>query len=349
MASKSTLIENILWAVKKHGLNTKKSVDFSQSPSVKLPSNTSLSSVTSVDIYIDGNRVDEYTPDGSINRPFKTISSSLSSITKASSLHIAASTYTEDSAVTLPNYPIVSYGNGSTITYTNGLTVQNPNFTRYDLNTIGTTTFSSSSIGRVLINGGSVTGNITVNGLTDIKSCSLLGGTITVNSNGQFLAIVCTITSQITGNGYILIENNNINATKSTPLVTSTTGGKLIIANCIITNLGTGGGVLCNNGATTVPNLITNNAISVASGAPVACGTSVTIYSRNTIGGGINTGTGYMAVTSDLIGTTIMAIGSDATGDIYYRNAAGLLTRLAAGAPGTKLTISAGGLPVWAA
>lgn len=42
-----------------------------------------------------------------------------------------------------------------------------------------------------------------------------------------------------------------------------------------------------------------------------------------------------------------MALGSDATGDIYYRNASGKLTRLALGTAGQVLT-SNGTLPVWA-
>jgi hypothetical protein len=127
----------------------------------------------------------------------------------------------------------------------------------------------------------------------------LLGGTITVNSTAQFLAIVCTFTSQITGAGKIILENNIINTSKSSALIISSSGGQLILANNLITNLGTGGGVNCNNGATTVPNMISNNVISVASGAPVACGTAVTIYTNNVLAGGTNTGTGYTSVNSD--------------------------------------------------
>jgi fibronectin-binding autotransporter adhesin len=47
-------------------------------------------------------------------------------------------------------------------------------------------------------------------------------------------------------------------------------------------------------------------------------------------------------------GTATMTQGSDATGDIYYRNASGHLTRLAAGADGTVLTgTGSGSVPAW--
>jgi len=253
--------------------------------------------------YIDGNRTDGYTADGTILRPFKTISALVGSglITAASSITLAPATYTEAASVTLPNYPLVVYGNGSTISITGSCTIPNATFSHYDINTVTTTgvIFSSSSAGRVLIQGGSITGNITLNGLTDMKSCTLLSGTITANSTAQFLAIVCTFTSQVTGAGKIILENDIFNTSKSSALVTSASGGELIFVNNLLTNLGTGGGISCANGATTLPNMISNNVLTVASGAPVACGTAVTIYSNNVLAGGTNTGTGYISVNSD--------------------------------------------------
>ena len=51
----------------------------------------------------------------------------------------------------------------------------------------------------------------------------------------------------------------------------------------------------------------------------------------------------------DLVFTNAgIAVGSDATGDIYYRNSSGFLSRLAAGADGTVLTgTGAGAVPAW--
>ena len=50
---------------------------------------------------------------------------------------------------------------------------------------------------------------------------------------------------------------------------------------------------------------------------------------------------------TDILGAVTMTLGSDATGDIYYRNSGGLLTRLGIGAAGTVVT-SSGTIPSWA-
>jgi hypothetical protein len=53
-----------------------------------------------------------------------------------------------------------------------------------------------------------------------------------------------------------------------------------------------------------------------------------------------------LASSTDVLGGVTMTLGSDATGDIYYRNAGGVLTRLGIGSTGNVLTVSSG-LPAW--
>src|SRR5690348_2005762 len=53
-----------------------------------------------------------------------------------------------------------------------------------------------------------------------------------------------------------------------------------------------------------------------------------------------------LAGTTDVLGGVTMTLGSDATGDIYYRNSGGVLTRLAIGAANKVLTVISG-LPSW--
>lgn len=50
---------------------------------------------------------------------------------------------------------------------------------------------------------------------------------------------------------------------------------------------------------------------------------------------------------TNVLGGITMTLGSDATGDVYYRNSGGVLTRLAIGSSGQVLTV-ASGLPSWA-
>lgn len=55
-----------------------------------------------------------------------------------------------------------------------------------------------------------------------------------------------------------------------------------------------------------------------------------------------------LASSTDILGGVTMTLGSDATGDIYYRNSSGILTRLPIGGAGNILNVS-GGIPAWTA
>jgi hypothetical protein len=55
-----------------------------------------------------------------------------------------------------------------------------------------------------------------------------------------------------------------------------------------------------------------------------------------------------LSSTTDVLGGVTMTLGSDGTGDIYYRNSGGVLTRLGIGSSANILTVS-GGLPAWTA
>lgn len=52
------------------------------------------------------------------------------------------------------------------------------------------------------------------------------------------------------------------------------------------------------------------------------------------------------AINRTILTGTRVQLGSDATGDIYYRNSSGVLTRLAIGTDGQQL-VASGGLPTW--
>ena len=83
---------------------------------------------------------------------------------------------------------------------------------------------------------------------------------------------------------------------------------------------------------------ITNAATLAISAAPVV-GTNAAI--TNSYALWVQAGLTYLQ-------TLKMDLGSDATGDVYYRSSGGLVTRLAVGSTGNVLTV-AGGLPSWAA
>ena len=101
---------------------------------------------------------------------------------------------------------------------------------------------------------------------------------------------------------------------------------------------------------------------SVAADGTVA--TSIRFFTKNTGGGASPTGTQaihinkyqFTGIGTDanstnrlfVSGTPRFDLGSDATGDVFYRDVSGNFTRLGIGSPGQVLTV-AGGLPSWAA
>lgn len=91
----------------------------------------------------------------------------------------------------------------------------------------------------------------------------------------------------------------------------------------------------------------TANRITSTGGTTPVIDIASTYVGQNSITtlGTVTTGT---LSTGAIIAGVTMTLGSDGTGDIYYRNAGGVLTRLAAGANGTYLTVATG-LPSWVA
>lgn len=94
-------------------------------------------------------------------------------------------------------------------------------------------------------------------------------------------------------------------------------------------------------GSTTVFG--TTNRISVTGGDTIDISSSYVGQTSITTLGTVTTGTWGAT-----IGQSTMALGSDATGDIYYRDSSGKLTRLGIGSTGQVLGVSAG-IPAWQA
>lgn len=128
---------------------------------------------------------------------------------------------------------------------------------------------------------------------------------------------------------------------------TNTNGINLINSNNPLTNVG--GWRYIDDNLYTYTNSVGRTILNASYLAPVTdndldLGVAVTQRWKNIIGvnflGKLGTG--------GTIGAATMTLGSDGTGDVYYRNSSGLLTRLGVGSNGDVLTL-ASGLPSWAA
>lgn len=164
------------------------------------------------------------------------------------------------------------------------------------------------------------------------------------------------------------------------PISTGVSGLGTGIATALAINTGSAGAPVLFNGAGGTPSSMTGTnisgtAASLTAGAATVLATArtingtsfdgsanitVTAAAGTLTGSTLNSGvtasslTSFGTVTSGtlstgaVIGGVTTTLGSDATGDIYYRNASGVLTRLGIGSSNQVLTVS-GGLPSWAA
>lgn len=338
---------------------------FSDTTGKLVQDNGAVVSVPSTNIYIDGNRTDSYTPNGTLEKPYLTLHdavTAISALTNAIAIHLAPGTYVETTDVTLPNAPLVIYGNGATISASgHTITFQNPNSARYNLFTVANVVYNNFVAGaRNMILGGSITGNVTANAYCEFIQCQLNGGLVTVGTTGQVVLSVCTPTSRFTSAGILMFNGININTGYAGYLVTST-AGLFTCTNSIIYNTSTNalaGGISCDNAAAaTTPNMIVNSSVITSGGGisafAVNAGTAYTMYSKNNVGAMNGAayalyGTHLIPVSSDIVsGATVMGLGSDATGDIYYRASTGALTRLGIGT--STQFLHGGTTPVWGA
>lgn len=103
------------------------------------------------------------------------------------------------------------------------------------------------------------------------------------------------------------------------------------------------GGTGVNNGAKTITlggNLITAGAFALT--LTLTAATNVTLPTTGTL----STLAGIETLSNKTLTSPVINVGSDATGDLYYRNSGGNFTRLPIGATNNLLTV-ASGLPAW--
>lgn len=233
--------------------------------------------------YIDPNRTDPYSEDGSLNAPFKSLTAACafhaSTTLYGLTFMIAPASWTEGPIV-FPSVPITVYANNSSIV-TSSMTIPKM-FSIYNMNVSGNVVQSATTQERSLFMGGTLTGNLTVNGFVESRQQLLAGGTVTVAATGQYYPIGCTFTSNITSAGVLGIEGCKHVFTGPLFSVVST-AGNLSITGSLVSNSSVNASAGCisaSNGAVaSSPNVITNTmtACGYTASPTVVCGTAVTI------------------------------------------------------------------------
>jgi hypothetical protein len=166
---------------------------------------------------------------------------------------------------------------------------------------------------------------------------------VTTNPLSQFAATTSAqllgVLSDETGTGLAVFNTNANLVTPTIGVATATSINKVTI-----TAPATSATLTIANGKTlTVSNSLTFTGTDATSFAfPGTSDTVVTLGATQTLTAKT------LTATSNVLGGVTMTLGSDATGDIYYRNSSGFLTRLGVGSNTNVLTLSAG-LPSWQA
>lgn len=258
----------------------------------------SVSTVASTSIFVDSNRQDTYTANGTIAYPYKTLASALSTVSGPTQIVMAPGSYTE-SIANYPAYPLTVYGNGSTLTL--GVATQlTLDYTGYDLNVIapaGITYAGVAATTRFILRNGSRRGPMTLtSGLLDTLGCTQTWATtsdkMTVSGTGQLLEVLCINTLPILQNSSTstaIIEECMWNTARANTDLIESSAGQITILNTSVTNTSVtaGGCVYVHNAQTTsLPNVI-GNVMAVGVNA-IRAVTGVTLWTKNSTVGNID-------------------------------------------------------------
>jgi hypothetical protein len=225
-------------------------------------------------VYIDGNRSDDYTEDGSIAYPYKTIAAATAAHQEPAPYFIAKGAYAETTEINLYNDSVI-YGTYSTISGAavnvgEGCYIHNLMF------------FNTVNVG---VNGNSpmfhycrfMGATLNLDGATDFDGCYISGATtfnVTMSAAYPLRAFNTSFNTVISAACCMYFNDCAFNVASGGYAVSST-GGLLSMVSCLVYNTSTGGGIYCDNGA---DGITTYNFLStVATNKDIACGTAVSI------------------------------------------------------------------------
>jgi hypothetical protein len=260
----------------------------------------------STTIFVDKNRTDSYTPDGTIGKPFQSIADAFATITKASAIVLAPGSYSEVGGA-FPDFPLVIHGNGSTVTFSGAVSVSR-DYTAHDLNAVcgaGVTYAGVAGTERFILRNGTRRGPLTISkGLLDLQSCTQLWSStsdkLQVTGSGLLVEIGCVNTLPVEQSGaasVVYIENCNWNTNRANTYLLKSTAGQFSVANSVVVNgaATTGGGIDIENAATKdAPNAVSGVVVSAALAVTVASG--VTLWSKVAANGAAAIGSSIVGV-----------------------------------------------------
>ena len=241
-------------------------------------------STTTTRIWIDSNRTDSYTADGSIFHPYKTIGAAIQTVPATYEIEAnrtgapyveSPMTFTATSTIDGNQAAIVVTASGN-ITFNTGTVLNNVNIVS------GNVIFADTSLyDPDVLSNSFIQGNVVAYGLTEMTGGELTGGTLYTEPNSLTNFVGVDILDTVGDAGTMNLNDVNIQPTVAGYAVTaSTTGSVLDMSGVSLENLNAnGGGVSCQNGATTNYNNFSSMALIVGTttnAGAINCGTSAT-------------------------------------------------------------------------
>ncbi len=227
----------------------------------------SSTATTTNTIWVDGNRGDSYTANGSIVYPYKTVSAMLgaSALGSGNAFNLSPGTYVDGAPDTFPTTPFYISGNESTYVPVSGVTFPG-SFDIYDLGIqscggAGVTESDNSLSFIHQFNNGTIGCNLTLAGLATLQGMALTNSTTALTIlPGSLTNVAATLVyPQVNIYGTFNLNDDQVQAsTTKYALVATTTGSQINILGATIIQTGNGGAINFANGATSSPNFITN-------------------------------------------------------------------------------------------
>jgi hypothetical protein len=252
----------------------------------------SLTTAPTSTFYVDAAYVGG-SSDGSILKPFKTISAAYSAApSTGGAVYVALGTYSETALLTIAK-PITLYGNGATLNLALGANIT-ANYTAYDLNVVVSAGYALTYAGavgteRFILRQGTRKGAMVLSsGTLDTQACTQTWSTtsdvMTISGTGVLTEIGCINTLPLVqsgANSSVQVENCVWNTSRDNTYLIESSAGQLVLANTTIVNSSAtaGGGYYIHNtqtgSASSPPNIISGvfvvavNAETVTTGATI--------------------------------------------------------------------------------
>lgn len=239
---------------------------------------------TKATIWIDSSRTDSYTADGTIQRPYTTVTAANSAVTTAgytsATYNISPGTSYAEQSYSFPNIPLVIRGNGATLIMMSaaslgaGTMTIPSDFDFYDAVIFGNVVASASSLSNPhTFSNSFIAGNVSFSGNAIFTNGAVVdqdtaafpflsqsaSSTVSIRSGALANFLSDNIQTVIDVQGIINLDDVNVQTSTSTryAITATTTGSAVRISGASIQNFSTGGLIDARNGASnSSPNVL---------------------------------------------------------------------------------------------